>query len=512
LEKLYVQENDLLLDAYRLGVKIYNSGFRPNFIVGLWRGGSSVGISVQECLQHLGVETDHIAIRTSYSGMQAYAQMLQNAEAIHVHGTQYLLENLNADDRLLIVDDVYSSGSNVKAVIDRLSQRTKRNMPRELRIAVPWYKPANNHSGRVPDFYLHETDRWLVLPYELKGLTPDEIRTHKSFLIPILHGLPGFPDEAITTPGMAGTRHGQSPGKPPAAPTKPGWLAALLATRPKTLTASITPVAVAGALLTAQGVRVSPSLLIPAGLSALLIQIGTNLANDAFDYRKGADTAARLGPTRATQAGWLSADQVLGLSHLAFALAVLAGLPLVLHGGWPIAVVGSAAVACGYGYTAGPCPIAYLGLGDLFVLLFFGPVAVVGVSYLHTAIIDPQAALTGLQIGALAAVLLAVNNLRDVDEDRRSGKRTLAVRAGAPTVRALIVALLTFAFAVQLVWWHNYQSAAMLLPLLALPLAFTLLQALYRHPPSDFYNRLLARAAALHLVFGATFVAALLAQ
>ncbi len=186
MEKLYVQEEDMQLDAFRLGVKIFNSGFRPSFIVGIWRGGSSVGIIVQECLQHLGVETDHISIRTSYRGLSSYKKMLENAEAIRVHGTRYLLENLNADDGLLIVDDVFNSGLNIKAVIDRLSYRTKRNMPRDVRVAVPWYKPKNNKTDRAPDYYLHETDKWLVLPWELNGLTLEEIRRHKPYLSPIL--------------------------------------------------------------------------------------------------------------------------------------------------------------------------------------------------------------------------------------------------------------------------------------------------------------------------------------
>lgn len=186
MEKQYVQEEEMLLDAYRLGVKIFDSGFRPSFIVGIWRGGSSVGIIVQECLQYLGVETDHISIRTSYRGLSSYKKMLENAEAIRVHGTRYLLENLNADDGLLIVDDVYNSGLNIKAVIDRLSYRTKRNMPRDVRVAVPWFKPGNNKTDRIPDYYIHETDKWLVLPWELDGLTLEEIRRHKPFLTPIM--------------------------------------------------------------------------------------------------------------------------------------------------------------------------------------------------------------------------------------------------------------------------------------------------------------------------------------
>jgi hypoxanthine phosphoribosyltransferase len=186
MEKIFVQEQDLLLDAYRLGVKIYRSGFRPTFIIGIWRGGSSVGIAVQECLQYLGIETDHISMRTSYRGMSHYQAMLDSADGIRVHGTSYLLENLNAGDSLLIVDDVYGSGLNVEAVIDRLAQRTKRNMPEDVRVAVPWYRPSSRRTDRVPDYYLYETDRWLVLPWELEGLDREEIRRHKAFLEPIL--------------------------------------------------------------------------------------------------------------------------------------------------------------------------------------------------------------------------------------------------------------------------------------------------------------------------------------
>lgn len=185
--RLYIKEADLLQDAFKLGVQIYNSGFRPTFIVGLWRGGSNVGIAVQECLQYLGVETDHIPIRTSYRGISSYQQMLSNPDAeIRVHGTQYLLESLNEDDQLLIVDDVYSSGLNVGVVINRLRKRLKRNMPHDIKIAVPWYKPAANQTGRIPDYFVHETSHWLVMPYELRGLSPEEIRQHKPYLSDIL--------------------------------------------------------------------------------------------------------------------------------------------------------------------------------------------------------------------------------------------------------------------------------------------------------------------------------------
>ena len=181
--KQFISEQDLLNDSFRLGVQVFNAGFRPTFLVGLWRGGSSVGIYVQEALQYLGVETDHIAVRTSYSGVTNYAKMVENSQAnIRVHGTQYLLESLNESDKLLLVDDVCSSGLTLQVVLNRLRQRLKRNMPSEVRIATVWNKPASNRSGQTPDFYIHETDDWLVLPYELTGLSEEEVSRHKPYI------------------------------------------------------------------------------------------------------------------------------------------------------------------------------------------------------------------------------------------------------------------------------------------------------------------------------------------
>ena len=175
-------------DSFRLGVKIYNAGFRPTFIVGLWRGGSNIGIYVQECLQTLGVVTDHIAIRTSYQGVSDYQHMVDNpGQRIHVHGTQYLLESLNREDSLLIVDDVFSTGLNVEAVISRLQTRLKRNMPERLCVATLYYKPDNRKTERQPDFYLHESRDWLVLPYELDGLTRQELIDHKPVAATLLN-------------------------------------------------------------------------------------------------------------------------------------------------------------------------------------------------------------------------------------------------------------------------------------------------------------------------------------
>lgn len=187
MNKHFLDEKSLIEDAFRLAVQIYESGFRPTFIVGLWRGGSSVGIYVQECLQVLGVQTDHISLRTSYRGQPYYEKMLAAPdEHIRVHGTQYLLENLNATDKLLIVDDVFSTGSNIQAVLHRLQDHLKRNMPREVKIATLWQRKKQRKTDFQPDFCLYETEDWLVFPYEMQGLTKEEIATHKPFLMRIM--------------------------------------------------------------------------------------------------------------------------------------------------------------------------------------------------------------------------------------------------------------------------------------------------------------------------------------
>lgn len=187
-DRRFVAEQDLLEDSFRLGVKIFNDGFRPTFVIGLWRGGSTVGIYVQECLQHLGVATNHIAIRTSYSGVSDYETMVADGgRRIRVHGTQYLLEVLNSDDRLLIVDDVSGSGETLRVVRERLSHKLKRNLPEDVRTATLFYKPARNVSGTPPDYYLHETGDWLVLPYETEGLDLETLQVHKPAVAALLH-------------------------------------------------------------------------------------------------------------------------------------------------------------------------------------------------------------------------------------------------------------------------------------------------------------------------------------
>ena len=191
VKKRYIEANDLLLDSFRLAVKIYKSGFKPDYLVGVWRGGSAVGIAVQEGLEHFGVKTDHIAVRTSYNGPDSYNRMLEGTDGIRVHGLQYLLENICAENSLLIVDDVYSTGSSVNALIEQLGIKTRRNHPNDIRIASLWYRPTER-TIRPPDFYLHEIDDWLVLPHELAGLSIEEIKKHKTGLAPIFDELEPF--------------------------------------------------------------------------------------------------------------------------------------------------------------------------------------------------------------------------------------------------------------------------------------------------------------------------------
>ena len=188
MNKRFIRADDLLKDSFQLAANIHDAGFKPDFLVGLWRGGSAVGIAVQEGLEFFGTPTDHIAIRTSYSGAHSYPEMVSKEGRIRVHGLQYLLENLCSHHSLLIVDDVYSTGSSVTAVIDQLTQKTRRNLPGDIRIATVWYRPTAA-ALRTPDYYVHETNDWLVLPYELSGQSLQELHESRPELGGILHRL-----------------------------------------------------------------------------------------------------------------------------------------------------------------------------------------------------------------------------------------------------------------------------------------------------------------------------------
>ncbi|MDH3691271.1 MAG: phosphoribosyltransferase family protein [Gammaproteobacteria bacterium] len=180
-DKLYISPQSLLDDSFRLGAMILESGFRPSFIIALWRGGAPVGIAVQEFLAYNRIRTDHIAVRTaSYSGIDSKAREVQ------LYGTNYLVKNVTFEDRLLIVDDVFDTGQTINALIEHLREKARRNTPGDIRIAVPYYKPERNQSGRIPDYFIHETSQWIKFPHSLEGLTVQEMREHRPSLYTIL--------------------------------------------------------------------------------------------------------------------------------------------------------------------------------------------------------------------------------------------------------------------------------------------------------------------------------------
>jgi len=230
---------------------------------------------------------------------------------------------------------------------------------------------------------------------------------------------------------------------PIAVPPLRAWL---LAARPKTLTAAVVPVVVGTGLALGQGVAALwPALAALAG--AVLIQIGTNLTNDYYDFRKGADTHERVGPARVTQSGLIAPGTVLAAGVTCFAAAVVVGLYLVSRGGWPFVVIGLASVLAGWAYTGGPYPLGYHGLGDLFVLVFFGLVAVPGTFYAQALRLVPAVWPAAVAIGAIGTMILVVNNLRDAETDARAGKHTLVVRFGRRFGQAEYVVLLLVALA-----------------------------------------------------------------
>lgn len=275
----------------------------------------------------------------------------------------------------------------------------------------------------------------------------------------------------------------------------------ILAARPRTLGAAVVPV-LAGTALAFAARSLDPLTTILILACAVLIQIATNYFNDAIDHAKGADSAARIGPTRVTSAGLLGPRAVMRGGAVCLAMAVLLSVPLVLHGGWPIVVIGLFSLFFAYAYTGGPFPLAYLGLGEIFVVLFFGIIAVAGTFYLNTLAWSWESVLAGLQIGLHASVLLAVNNLRDIESDRAAGKRTLAARFGLTFARRENAALVMAPFVLGIAWLPLGYLWAFLLPLMTLPLAWWLARACLAAAPDRSVNRLLAQAAALHTAFG----------
>lgn len=286
----------------------------------------------------------------------------------------------------------------------------------------------------------------------------------------------------------------------------------LLASRPKTLPAAIAPVAAGCSLAWKIHHSFNLTLALCTLLSTLAIQIATNYFNDAVDAGKGADTSQRLGPRRATATGLVSPGVMLTAGAAALLAAIAFSLPLVAARGWPILAIGMLALYFSYGYTGGPAPLAYLGLGELFVILFFGLIAVSGTVFVQTGSWIPHSLIAGFQAGLLSTALIAINNLRDRHEDQHSGKRTLAVRTGPAAARAMITTWCLLPFALGFLWLrypHTHRLAWW--PLTAAALGCFVSWKIIRTEPSRTYNRYLALAALQLILWTALFCAACLA-
>jgi len=290
-------------------------------------------------------------------------------------------------------------------------------------------------------------------------------------------------------------------------PTPSRLRAWILAARPRTLAAAAAPILVATSLALFETGRARWDFTALAFFCTLCLQVGTNFANDALDFLKGTDTSARLGPTRVSSAGMLDPHTVLRGAWIAFGLGLLGGLPLMAAGGWPIVAIGITGILFGYAYTGGPFPLAYNGLGEVFVIAYFGLAAVGGLYFLHVGEVSEKAWVAGLQVGLFATALIAINNLRDREGDALAAKRTLAVRLGPAFARAEIaLCLLLPIFLQAAVWrrgWALIPVAVCLVP------AWTLARDVARTEPSRVYNLFLGRAARVLLLFAVSYAASL---
>ena len=288
------------------------------------------------------------------------------------------------------------------------------------------------------------------------------------------------------------------------------WQAWLIAIRPKTLPAAVSPGLGSTPLAASDGVF-TPLPAVAALAGALLIQIGANLANDYFDYVKGVDTPERKGPKRVAQSGLIALPRLrLGIA-VTFALTALVGVYLIFVGGWPILLIGLASLLSSLAYTGGSFPIGYHGLGDLFVFLFFGVAAVCGTYYVQALSISPMVIAASIPVGSLTVAILVINNLRDIETDRQTGKRTLAVIIGPDATRLEYVLLLASAYVVSTLFWlAGWSSAWILLPWLSLPLAVRLVHTMYQSTEGPSLNKTLAGTANLDLVFCILFAIGLL--
>jgi 1,4-dihydroxy-2-naphthoate octaprenyltransferase len=299
-----------------------------------------------------------------------------------------------------------------------------------------------------------------------------------------------------------------------AAPAPSGVRIWLMAARPRTLPAAVAPVLVGTALAGTEG-HFHPLAFAATLVGAVFIQVGTNLSNDYSDARRGADAEDRLGPVRVTAGGLVPPRAVLVATWVSFGVAVAAGAYLVAVAGWQLLLVGAASILAGVLYTGGPRPYGYEGLGEAFVFLFFGIVAVAGSYYVQVegARLPWEAFALAVPVGLLAAAILVVNNVRDLATDARAGKRTLAVRLGRPRTRLLFAAMVYGAFATAPVtWWFGPFSAWLVLPWAALPLAAAVVRTVRNRVDGPALNFALGRAGQLQLAFCVLLAAGLLAS
>src|SRR5689334_20448637 len=284
----------------------------------------------------------------------------------------------------------------------------------------------------------------------------------------------------------------------------------LMAARIRTLPAAIAPVLVGTALAGWQHIF-HPLRFVAALVGAIFIQVGTNLSNDYSDARRGADTDDRLGPVRVTAGGLVPPDQVLRATYVSFGVAVLAGVYLVVVAGWQLLLVGAASILAGVLYTGGPKPYGYEGLGELFVFLFFGIVAVAGSYFVQVKHLDWKAFALAVPVGLLASAILVVNNFRDSDSDRRAGKRTLAVRLGRAKTRTMFAVIVYLAFVLAPVTWvFGPMKPWVLLPWLTLPLAAQIVREVRNRTDGPSLNQALAHTGMLQLAFCTLLSAGLL--
>jgi 1,4-dihydroxy-2-naphthoate polyprenyltransferase len=284
----------------------------------------------------------------------------------------------------------------------------------------------------------------------------------------------------------------------------------LMAARIRTLPAAIAPVLVGTALAGWQHVF-HPLRFIAALVGAIFIQVGTNLSNDYSDARRGADAEDRLGPVRVTAGGLVPPNQVLVATYVSFGVAVLAGIYLVVVAGWQLLLVGAASILAGVLYTGGPKPYGYEGLGELFVFLFFGIVAVAGSYFVQVKHLDWKAFALAVPVGLLASGILVVNNFRDIDSDRRAGKRTLAVRLGRQRTRTMFAVIVYLAFVLAPVTWvFGPMKPWVMLPWLTLPLAAQIVREVRNRTDGPSLNQALAHTGMLQLAFCTLLSAGLL--